>query len=135
MSDRYCRPRHAERLVRWPGPAVSMPGCARAFRSACPGCREGAGEGGWAGARAVLLGNECLEVRVAVPVGPAGHAVTGWEARHGGDLSCPALVQGLHAGHVDRLVPGAVVLADHERLASRAIGVQAAGGAVARRGT
>src|SRR6266436_6038777 len=97
MSDRFCRPRHAERMVRWPGLAVSMPGCARAFRSACPDAWEGAGGGGWAGKRAVL-GHECLEMTVAVPVGPAGHAGPCRGARHGGDLSCPVLVQGLQAG-------------------------------------
>src|SRR5215469_3481032 len=75
-------------------------------------------------------------VTVAVRVGSAGGAVTRQAARYELDLGTPAHVQGPRAGYLDRLAPGAVALADHERLlAMGAVRVEPAGGAVARRGT
>src|SRR5262249_9304170 len=78
--------------------------------------------------------HERLGVTGAVAVGSAGGAVARGGARHGGDPGEPARVQGARAGHLDRLAPGAVRLADHERLeAAGAVGVAPAGGAVGRR--
>ena len=64
---------------------------------------------------------------------PPGASATG---SHHADLTPapPALVQRTRAGHLDRLAPGAVALADHERMeASGTVHVDPASGALARR--
>src|SRR5215469_6324851 len=63
-----------------------------------------------------LADHEPLEVTGAVRIEPAGGAVARRGARHRGDAGIPARVQRTRAGHPDRLAPGAVALADHERL-------------------
>src|SRR5215471_1562051 len=61
-------------------------------------------------------------------VGPAGAAVARRGARHRGDLSVPALVEGRDAGHLLRCAPGAALLAHDERLVvAGAVGVVPAG--------
>src|SRR5262249_44131337 len=81
-----------------------------------------------------LAGRERLEVAGAVPVGPARAAVARRGARHRGGEGVSALVEGGGAGHLDGRVPGAVDLADHERLlAAGAVSVGPARAAVARR--
>ncbi len=82
-----------------------------------------------------LADHERLEVAGAVCVEPARAAVARRGARHRADFSIPALVEGGGAGHLDGGVPGAVDLADHERLdAAGAVGVAPARAAVTRRG-
>src|SRR5712692_7032462 len=82
-----------------------------------------------------LADHERLLVTGAVRVEPACRAVARRRARHGEGLGTPALVQGARTGHVDRLAPGAVALADHERLlVTGAVRVEPACRAVARRG-
>src|SRR5215471_2918952 len=85
--------------------------------------------GGWA-AKRCFLAHECPEMTAAVPVRPAGHALPCSGARHRVDRSGTLRVQGLQASYVDRSAPGAVVLVDHERLASARRIVHSAGGAV-----
>ena len=72
---------------------------------------------------------------VAVRVEPAGRAVAWRGARHRADRGVPARIQGPQAGHLDRLAPGTVGLADHEPLLTVAADrVVPAGRAVSRRG-
>ncbi len=67
-------------------------------------------------------------------VRPAGRAVASRRARHLGHVGVQAGVQRPQAGHLDRLAPGAVPLADHEPLSAlRTVQVGPAGRAVARR--
>src|SRR5258708_4231376 len=126
----FCRPRRAERPVRWPGPAVSMPGYALSPQVRLPGMPD---QGpGVAGARA-LLGDEPLEgVAAGLLVVPAGHAVARRGARHRADAENRALVQGTQAGHGGLLAPDAVLLPDHPRPPAAAL-TRPAARAVARR--
>src|SRR5262249_50605883 len=62
-----------------------------------------------------LVDYERLGVAGAVGVGSARGASARGAARHRGDFGIPR-VQGARAGHLDRVAPGAVRLADHERL-------------------
>src|SRR5690348_18455626 len=72
----------------------------------------------------------------AVYEAPARAAVARRAARHRGDFSVPALVEGGGAGHLDGLMPDVVHLADHERLiAAGAVSVEPARAAVAHRAT
>src|SRR6266567_2829271 len=98
-----------------PGSAVSMPGYARAFGSACPGCLTRRPAERARRVRAPSLGDEPLLMTVAVRVVPAGRAVAGRAARHRYiDIRLLVLAQGVQAGHLDRPAPDAVILADHE---------------------
>ena len=65
---------------------------------------------------AVLLADHEPLGAMRAPVASAGAAVARRGARHREDPGEPALVQGPQAGHLDRLAPPAVRLADHEPL-------------------
>jgi len=60
--------------------------------------------------------HEYLLPEETVEVGPDRAAGARRGARHRGDSSFPALVEGAGAGHLDGLPPDAAGLADHERL-------------------
>src|SRR5260370_585203 len=80
-------------------------------------------------------GVERLSVAGVETGAPAGAAVARRGARHRGDRGVPALVEGRGAGDLLRGMPGAVGLADDERLVKPgAVLVVPAGAAVARRG-
>src|SRR5690349_8375540 len=68
----------------------------------------------WSGLR--FGDHKRLEGPGAVAVFSAGAAVARRRARHRGEVSAPALVERRGAGHLDGGAPGAVGLADHERL-------------------
>src|SRR5215472_13695406 len=85
--------------------------------------------------RLLFADDECLDVAGAVFVESARAAVARCGARHREGFSDPAPVEGRGAGHLDGGVPGAVGLADHERLeVAGAVCVVPARAAVARRG-
>src|SRR6266567_688818 len=89
-----------------PGSAVSMPGYARAFGSACPGCLTRRPAERARRVRAPSLGDEPLLMTVAVRVVPAGRAVAGRGARLRDDAGFPG-GQCPQAGHVSRSAPDA----------------------------
>src|SRR5215469_5263398 len=82
-----------------------------------------------------LVDDERLLDAGAVGVKPARAAIARRGARYRVDLGIPALVEGGGAGDLDGGAPGAVYLADHERLdVAGAVGVTAARATVARPG-
>src|SRR6185437_5410893 len=81
-----------------------------------------------------LVGDEPLPVSFAVLEVPAGPAIARRGARHRGDRGRSARVERRHARRLDRLAPGAVALAGHERLpVPQAVLVEPAGDAIAGR--